>query len=251
MARTALRAPPDVFPRALLLAVLVHVWLALSLTARPDRPATGPGGWGRLEVTLTGPSGSALTGAANAPQPRYRDDGPEGRAATPRFGGRVRDVAPPPDASPGAAQAGRWQPRDVPPDPRRSEHDTTPPTPAEPTTPAPAPPQPPKARPPQPAPPQAEPTATLAQEAAPARLRTERVTPSPLQDARPSALATAPPLPDVPPAPDLATLDAPTRAPALRARDPRVTPLRTPPPPQLAQARPPPPPPRGPPPPTG
>ncbi|MFN7663245.1 MAG: hypothetical protein ACK5PH_00285, partial [Inhella sp.] len=96
MARTALRAPPDVFPRALLLAVLVHVWLALSLTARPDRPATGPGGWGRLEVTLTGPSGSALTGAANAPQPRYRDDGPEGRAATPRFGGRVRDVAPPP-----------------------------------------------------------------------------------------------------------------------------------------------------------
>ena len=242
----------DVFPRCMVLAVLVHVWLALSLTARPDPATPGPGGWGRLEVTLTGPGGTALRGDASAPAPdaNWRDDGPLGEAPTPRFGGVLRREAPAPDAGPGAQTLGRWkavaQNSEADPDPSLPDDDTPPaparPVPAAPTPPAvaqeaapaapatEAPPQPPAAPPPpEPAAATAPTLRALPDEAAPPQpaLQTQRVASTEIATVA-APLATAPALPEVPPAPTLRTLDAPARPAALVTRAPVLAPPLTP-----------------------
>lgn len=237
----------------MVLALLVHVWLALSITARPDPTTPGPGGWGRLEVTLTGPGGTALRGEADGPatETPWRDDGPLGDAPTPRFGGVLRREAPAPDAGPGAQTLGRWkavaQNPEADPDPAQPDDDTPPapgrPNPATPTPPAvvqsaapaaPAaetPPPAPAAQPPiEPAEATAPALRALPNEAAPPQpaLQTQRVAPTELATVA-APLATAPALPEVPPAPTLRTLDTPPRAPALATRTPALAPaLATP-----------------------
>ncbi len=105
-------------PRCLLLAALLHVWLALMLGNKANPLLDGRSGWGSLSVELRGPSrpGAGTPGAA-----LWRDDGPPGDAPSPRHGGRLREQAPPPDAGPGAIREGRWKAQELPPDPSRPE----------------------------------------------------------------------------------------------------------------------------------
>lgn len=116
----AFRADVDPLPRCLLLAVLLHVWLALVVGTKPGPTEPGRGGYGSLSVTLRGPSGD---GAAAA-QPAWRDDGPLGQAPSSRHGGRLRSEPPPPDSGPGAQQLGRWKPQELPADASRPEEET-------------------------------------------------------------------------------------------------------------------------------
>lgn len=95
--------------RSLLLAGLLHVWLAVLVgTAPGDAPQGEAAGGGKLTVrlqdaTVTSPGGVPGTQA---------DRGPVGDAPTRRFGGTVRreDEPPPPD-QPGAAREGEWAPQ--------------------------------------------------------------------------------------------------------------------------------------------
>lgn len=110
------RPPPDSrqLQRCLLLAVLLHVWLVLMFGNTTGTAAPGQGVWGSLTVKLLGRSG----GDAGAPPGQEAS-----RSAT----------SPPREASPapaGAAQLGRQNPQDVPPEAARSEE----PSPAPPST---------------------------------------------------------------------------------------------------------------------
>lgn len=111
-------------PRSLLLAALLHVWLALMIGTRVGPALPGQSGWGSLNVTLRGPSGSAADGSAEADSPRWRDEGPPGEAKSTRHGGLLRREPPPPDSGPGAQSQGRWKPQALPPDPSRPEIET-------------------------------------------------------------------------------------------------------------------------------
>jgi hypothetical protein len=101
------RPPPDArqLQRCLLLAVLLHVWLVLMFGNATGTAAPGEGVWGSLTVKLLGRSGG--------------DPGaPPGEEAS-------RSTAPA-----GAAQLGRQNPHDVPPEAARSDE----PSPAPPST---------------------------------------------------------------------------------------------------------------------
>ncbi len=93
--------------RSLLLAGLLHVWLAVLVgTAPGDARQDEPAGGGKLTVRLQGvgqPGGAPDTQA---------DRGPVGDAPQRRFGGVVRreDEPAPPD-QPGAAREGEWAPQ--------------------------------------------------------------------------------------------------------------------------------------------
>ncbi len=122
LALAAPRPSPDLLPRCLLLAALLHLWLALMVGTRPGEQAQGSS-WGKLTVTLRGAAGMGREGST-LPTPTWRDEGPPGEAASPRHGGRLRREAPPPEAGPGAQTLGRWKPEELPPDPSRPELDT-------------------------------------------------------------------------------------------------------------------------------
>lgn len=242
LARSGPKADADVLPSCLLLAVLLHVWLALMIGDRISPNALGQSGWGSLTVTLLGQSGRSPDGDAQAAAQNWRDDGPIGQAKSPRYGGQLRREAPPPDSGPGAENLGRWKQQEVKPDPSRSEQDLPEASspgvhdlPPKPQTPEPQPmPQPmpaPAMPPPLPATqPQPSPETTvlsLPQESAPRLRRQEAV-----QAIKPPAAAnpalqplpelpniapTAEPTPEPTPIPTLKTLDAPpTQRPSTR-----------------------------------
>ena len=110
---------PHVWPRAepadvahcAMLAVLVHVWLVLSLGNAPGGTARpGEGVWGAVNVTLRGPQTPGAADLPTPPKPAVAT-GPVGQAETPRWGGAVRaQTAPELPAEPGAAQLGDWAP---------------------------------------------------------------------------------------------------------------------------------------------
>ena len=93
-------ADPRQLQRCLLLAVLLHVWLVLVFGNASGTAASGQGVWGSLTVKLLGRSGSdAGTPPGEAP-PAQRPGGAQ---------------------APGAADLGRWNPREVPPDAARTD----------------------------------------------------------------------------------------------------------------------------------
>lgn len=203
---------------SLLLAALLHLWLALTVGTQPS-DAPSQGGWGRLTVTLLGPQGG-VAGHSGPAAPVWRDDGPPGAAPTSRHGGRLRDQPAPADSEPGAQQSGRWRAQPVPADASRTAVDTpgtpgTASTDALPVQPAPArepladrlPPAPSLATVETPALPQPEPPRLAVPEPAAAPSRLER-------RARDERIEALPPAPAPPPLP-LQTL--PARAPALLA----------------------------------
>jgi Meckel syndrome type 1 protein len=122
------RGTDDVLPRCLLLAVLLHVWLALMIGTQPGVEALGQGAWGSLRVTLLGPSGTTPEGEAGTETTQWRDDGPLGQGPSPRYGGQVRREAAPADSGPGAQNLGRWKAQELPPDPSRSEDEAASPS---------------------------------------------------------------------------------------------------------------------------
>ncbi|MFG6487806.1 hypothetical protein ACG04R_14070 [Roseateles sp. BYS78W] len=105
MTVVALRRPspsdPRLLQRCLLLAVLLHVWLVLMFGNAAGNAAPGQGVWGSLTVKLLGKSG----GDADAPPG-------ETGSGTPRRAGA---------GEPGAAEQGRWNPQEVPPDAARTD----------------------------------------------------------------------------------------------------------------------------------
>lgn len=114
LAHTPRRHEASALPRSLLLAVLVHVWLALLVGNRPGHDRPGSGLWSGLSITLLGSPQATADGPVTETATRWRDDGPLGQARSPRHGGRVRrHEAPPPD-QPGAQELGRWQPEPIP-----------------------------------------------------------------------------------------------------------------------------------------
>ena len=93
--------------RSLLLAGLLHVWLAVLVgTAPGDARQDEQAGGGRLTVRLQGAAQAGGTPDTQA------DRGPVGDAPSRRFGGVVRreDEPTPPD-QPGAAREGEWAPQ--------------------------------------------------------------------------------------------------------------------------------------------
>ena len=111
------RPPPDTrqLLRCLLLAVLLHVWLVLMFGNTAGTAAPGQGVWGSLSVKLLGRSGA-------------QSDAPPGAAGGTGAPTRPRPSTP---AAPGAAEVGRWNPQEVPPEVARSEElSTAPPSPA-------------------------------------------------------------------------------------------------------------------------
>jgi Meckel syndrome type 1 protein len=96
-------SPPDsrLLQRCLLLAVLLHVWLVLMFGNAAGTAAPGQGVWGSLTVKLLGRSG----GDASAPPGETGSGHPQRTGA----------------GEPGAAQVGRHNPQDVPPDAARTD----------------------------------------------------------------------------------------------------------------------------------
>ncbi len=95
--------------RSLLLAGLLHVWLAVLVgTAPGDARQDEQAGGGRLTVRLQGAATAQPGGAPDS----QADRGPVGDAPSRRFGGVVRreDEPAPPD-QPGAAREGEWAPQ--------------------------------------------------------------------------------------------------------------------------------------------
>ena len=98
------RSPSTTLQRCLLLAALLHVWLVVWLGSAPGGTAQpGRGVWGAINVTLRGP---VSEGSAAAVLPALPSSTAPGEAATPRWGGAVREATPLPDSLPGAAQLG-------------------------------------------------------------------------------------------------------------------------------------------------
>lgn len=111
------QAPPDPaqLRRCLLLAVLLHVWLVLVFGNATGTAEPGQGVWGSLTVRLLGRSAGEPDAPPGEPTPAWRDNGAPGTAPRPRQGGQVR----PSESSAtqtGAAELGRWNPVEVPPD---------------------------------------------------------------------------------------------------------------------------------------
>ena len=98
------RALDTTLGRCLLLAALLHLWLAALLGNAPGGTAPpGQGVAGVLNVTLRGP---ARDGATELAPPAEALNRAPGSAATPRWGGTVRQTEPAPDSPPGAARLG-------------------------------------------------------------------------------------------------------------------------------------------------
>jgi hypothetical protein len=94
--------------RSLILAGLLHVWLAVLVGTAPGDAREGEAaGGGKLTVRLQGPTTNAPGGSTTA----QADRGPVGDAPSRRYGGTVRreDEPAPPDR-PGAAREGEWAP---------------------------------------------------------------------------------------------------------------------------------------------
>lgn len=107
--------------RCLLLAGLLHVWLVLVFGNATGAAAPGEGVWGRLSVRLIGPGGGAGNTAGEAVA-EIANNGAPGQASQTREGGRVRRSEPPLAATgPGAAELGRWNPQEVPPEAASTE----------------------------------------------------------------------------------------------------------------------------------
>ncbi len=105
------RAVPATIAHCVMLALLVHVWLVLTLGNAPGGTARpGEGVWGAVNVTLRGPETPAAAAVPTIAVPAAAT-GPEGQADTPRWGGAVRaQTAPELPPEPGAAQLGNWAP---------------------------------------------------------------------------------------------------------------------------------------------
>ncbi|WP_373716905.1 hypothetical protein [Roseateles sp.] len=116
------RRPPDprLLQRCLLLAVLLHVWLVLVFGNASGTAAPGQGVWGSLTVKLLGRSGGDPGAPPGDPALEQRDNGAPGRGPQPRQGGQVRPAAPA-ATDPGAAELGRWNPREVAPEAARTD----------------------------------------------------------------------------------------------------------------------------------
>ena len=116
------QAPPDPrqFQRCLLLAVLLHVWLVLMFGNATGTAAPGQGVWGSLTVKLSGRSGGEPGAPPGEPTPEWKDNGAPGPGQAPRQGGQVRPEAPR-DTQTGAAELGRWNPQEVPPEAARTD----------------------------------------------------------------------------------------------------------------------------------
>ena len=92
-----------------LLAALVHLWLALMLGNAPAGTAMpGQGVWGAINVTLRGTVDGRELRSPLPPLTPVLPQGPVGAAADPRWGGAVRRAPPQPEAAPGGATLGRW-----------------------------------------------------------------------------------------------------------------------------------------------
>ncbi|MFT7773435.1 hypothetical protein [Roseateles sp.] len=116
------RSPPDprLLQRCLLLAMLLHVWLVLVFGNATGTATPGQGVWGSLTVKLIGRSGGAPDAPPGDPAPLQRDNGALGSGAQPRHGGQVRPATPA-ATDPGAAELGRWNPREVAPQAARTD----------------------------------------------------------------------------------------------------------------------------------
>jgi Meckel syndrome type 1 protein len=116
-------SPPDprLLQRCLVLAALLHVWLVLVFGNATGTAAPGQGVWGSLTVKLLGKSGGEPGAPPGEPAPERRDNGAPGSHAQQRQGGQARPAEPPPTAETGAAELGRWNPREVPPEAARTE----------------------------------------------------------------------------------------------------------------------------------
>lgn len=106
--------------RALLLAVLLHVWLVLVFGNATGTAAPGEGVWGSLTVKLTGRSGGEPGAPPGEPNREWRDNGAPGSGDPQRQGGQVRPESPATQDT-GAAALGRWNPREVAPEAARTE----------------------------------------------------------------------------------------------------------------------------------
>lgn len=115
-------SPPDPrqLQRCLLLAVLLHVWLVLVFGNATGTAAPGQGVWGSLTVKLLGRSGGEPGAPPGEPAPEWRDNGAPGNGNPERQGGQARPAAPT-DTQTGAAELGRWNPREVAPEAARTE----------------------------------------------------------------------------------------------------------------------------------
>ncbi len=126
-------ALPTTLARCVLLALLVHVWLLLLLGNAPSGTAApGKGVGGAINVTLRGP---VSEGARAVPMPHEPLQAPNGSAATPRWGGAVRESEAAPATEPGATRLG--EPALRPSEQAQAAAPTVPVPPATPAPPAP------------------------------------------------------------------------------------------------------------------
>lgn len=219
---------PTLLPRCLLLALLLHVWLALLLGHRIGAPAAGVRAFGALQVLLTGPAGTGTERDATASVggAQVRDDSAPGSAPTPRTGGRLRRQAPAADAAPGAERQGPFRVDAVDADPSRPEPSDAPEgrgnrsavdIPAAQSSDAPAPPA------PDLAPPRLDPAPTLSAPTA-AAPRLERLSPPVPQPASPSLQALDSQLPLQPVITQLSDPSLPVRSSVTALPRPATTP---------------------------
>ena len=104
------RAAPTTVQRCVLLALLLHVWLVLTLGSAPGGTAQpGQGVWGAINITLRGPERPGPAVSQPLPEPAV-PSGPAGAAETARWGGAVRSAPPVEADQSGAAQLGTWMP---------------------------------------------------------------------------------------------------------------------------------------------
>ncbi len=125
-------ALPTTLARCVLLALLVHVWLLLLLGNAPSGTAApGQGVGGAINVTLRGP---VSEGARAVPMPHQPSQALSGSAATPRWGGAVRESEAAPATEPGATRLG--EPALRPAEPAPAAESVLPAAPAAPAVPA-------------------------------------------------------------------------------------------------------------------
>ncbi len=125
-------ALPTTLARCVLLALLVHVWLVLLLGNAPSGTAVpGQGVGGAINVTLRGP---VSEGAKAVLLPHQPSQAPNGSAATPRWGGAVRESEAAPATEPGAPRLG--EPALRPAEPAPAAQSVLPAAPAVPAVPA-------------------------------------------------------------------------------------------------------------------
>lgn len=100
--------------------MLLHVWLVLVFGNATGSAEPGQGVWGSLTVKLLGRSGGEPGAPPGEPAPAWRDNGAPGDGNPQRQGGQARPAAPT-DTQTGAAELGRWNPREVAPEDARTE----------------------------------------------------------------------------------------------------------------------------------